>query len=88
MDDGWNRGGCGQRGRGAAIESIGGCTVTFPGKVEIDVCLPGQDCSFVTLEIVRTHVGVQVAPVTVSNGRVVVAAFVGGIAMMADGSNI
>jgi len=70
------------------VKGTRGGAMTFSGKVQIDVGLPGQDCSFVTLEIVRTHVGVQVAPVTVSNGRVVVAAFVGGIAMMADGSNI
>jgi hypothetical protein len=64
--------------------------VTFPGQIEIDVSLPGQNRPFVTLEIVRTHVRVQVAPVAVGGGSVVgvVAAFVGGVVMMADRSHI
>lgn len=65
--------------------------MSFSGKVKIDVGLPGQDCPFVTLEIVWPHVRMQVASVTIGYGRVVavvVAAFVGWIAMMANGSDV
>ena len=65
--------------------------MAFSGEVEIDVGLPGQDCPLVTLEIVRPHVRMQVAPVAITNDRVVavvVATFVGGIAMMPDGSDV
>ena len=64
--------------------------MTFPRQIEIDVSLPGQDCPFVTPEIVRTHVRMQVAPVIVGGSRIVtdVAAFVGGMVMMADRSDI
>jgi len=64
--------------------------VTFSGKVKIDVGLPGQDCPLVTLEIVQPHMRMQVAPVDIGGDRVVVvvATFVGGIAMMADGSDV
>jgi len=58
--------------------------MTFSGQVQIDVGLPGQDRSFITLEIVRTHVRMQVAPVVVGGSRVVVVAtFVVGMVMMA-----
>jgi len=64
--------------------------MTFPGQIQINIGLPGQNRSFVTLEIVRTHVRVQVAPVIVGGSKVVavVAAFIGGVVMMADGSHI
>ena len=61
--------------------------MTFSGKVEIDVGLPGQDCPFVTLEIVQPHMRMQVAPVAIGDDRVV-ATFVGGIAIMTDGSDV
>lgn len=62
--------------------------MTFPGKVKIEVGLPGQDCSFVTLEIIRTHVRMQVAPVVVGDGRVVATTFVGAIETMTGESNV
>ena len=73
------------------VKGIGGGAVTFSGKVEIDVGLPSQDCSLVTLEIVWAHMRMQVAPVVVGGSRVVVAVvatFVGDVTMMADGSNV
>jgi len=65
--------------------------VTFSGKVQIDIGLPGQDRSLVTLEIVWTHVRMQVAPMAVGDGGVivvVVTTFTKAIAMVADGTNI
>ena len=63
--------------------------MTFPGEVKIDVGLPGQDRLFVALEIVWTHVRMQVAPVIVNDGGVVVVAtFVGDVAMVANGTNV
>lgn len=65
--------------------------MTFPWKVKIDVCLPGQDCPLVTLEIVWAHVRMQVTSVVVGDGRVVavvVATFVGTIVTVTDGSNV
>ena len=63
--------------------------MTFPGEVKIDVGLPGQNCSFIALKVVWTHVGMQVAPVMINDGRVVVVTtFVGDIAMVADGTNV
>ena len=64
--------------------------MTFSGKVQIDICLPGQNCSFVALEVVRTHVRMQVAPVVVGNGRWIVidARFVEGIVVMTGGTHI
>jgi len=55
--------------------------VTLSGKVQINVCLPGQDRLFVTLEVVWTHVRMQVAPVVINNGRVVVV-------MMTEGADV
>ena len=46
--------------------------VMFPGKVKIGVGPPGQGCPFVTLEVVCTHVRMQLAPVVV-DGRTVAA---------------
>lgn len=64
--------------------------MTFSGKVKIDVGLPGQDGSFVTLEIVWAHVRMEVAPVVVHDGWIVVgvSTFVGDIAVVAGGPNI
>jgi len=81
LHDGWDRGGCGQRDGATAIKGIRRGTVAFSGKVEIDVCLPGQDGPFVTLEVVRAHVRMHMAPVVAGDGGVVTA-FVWGIAMM------
>jgi hypothetical protein len=61
--------------------------VTFSGKVQIDVCLPGQDCSFVTLEVVWAHVRMEVTPVVVGGGRVVTS-FVWGVILITDGPNV
>jgi len=65
--------------------------MTFSGQVKIDVGLPGQDRPLVTLEIVRPHMRMQVAPVAIGDDgvvAVVVTTFVGGIAIMADGSDV
>ena len=63
--------------------------MTLPGQIQIDVGFPGQDRSFVTLEVVRTHVRMQVAPVIVGSSRVVVAtAFVWGIVITTNRSHI
>jgi len=92
LNNGWDRG----QGDGdnrivnpTAVESTGGGSVAFSGKIQVDVSLPGQDCSFVTLEIVRTHVRIQVAPVVVGGSKIVVAtAVVRGIVMVADRSDV
>ena len=89
MHDGWDSG---QRGDNRVVDptvvkGTGGGAVTFPGQIQVDVGLPGQDRSFVTLEIVWTHVRMQVAPVVVGDGRVVTA-FVGDVVMMTDRSHI
>ena len=67
-----------------------GYAMTFPRQIQIDVGLPSQDCLFVTPESVQTHVRMQVAPVIVGSSRVVtdVVAFVGGMVVMADRSDI
>jgi len=74
------------------VKGAGGGAVTFSGQVQVDVGLPGQDRSFITLEIVRTHVRMQVAPVVVGSGRVVVVAvvatFIVGVVMMTYGPYI
>lgn len=49
----------------------------------MDVCVPGQDRPLITLKIVRTHMGMQMAPVVV----VVATTFVGGIVTVADVSH-
>ena len=89
MHDGWDRGQQGERiVDPTVVKGARGGTVTFSGQIQIDVGLPGQDRSFVTLEIVWTHVRIQVTPVAVGCGRVtVVTAFIGGV-MMTDRSRI
>lgn len=92
MHGGRDRGGYGD-GRianPATIKSVGGCAVTFPGQVQINISLPGQNRPFVTAEIVRTHVRVQVASGIGGGSRVVavVAAFIRRVVKMADGSHI
>lgn len=71
------------------VIGVRGGAVTFSGKVQIDVCLPGQNRPFVALKVVWTHVRMQMAPVVVGNSRVVIVAWiVGGVAMMTDGTDI
>ena len=88
MNNGWNRG-C-RRQDGRIVNPVvvkGACgAVTLSGKVQIDVCLPGQNCSLVTLEVVWPHVRMKVGPVIVGNGRV--ARFVGGVMMMTEGTHV
>ena len=65
--------------------------MALPGKIEVEVGLPGQDSSLVTLEIVRTHVRMQVTPVAVDDGRVVAVVgttIVGAIVAMTNGTNV
>ena len=93
LHDGRDWGDGGQWGGDSGIDSpgtvkgVGSGTVALPGKIKIDVGLSGQDRPFVTLEIVRSHMRMQVAPVAVGDGRVV-ATFIGRIAMVADGTNV
>lgn len=92
MNNWWDRGDSRQRGRDVGIvgppviKGARGGAVTFSGQVQIDVCLPGQNSSFVTLEVVWAHVRMQVAPVVVGNGRI--ARITGGVVRMADGTHV
>lgn len=87
-----NRWNCRQRGGDGGIVSppvekgARGGAVTFSGKIEIDVHLPGQNGTFVTLEVVRTHVRMEVTPVVVGNRRV--SGFVGGVVVMTKGADV
>ena len=57
--------------------------MTFSRKIQIDVCLPGQHSSFITLKVFWTHVRMEVAPVVVGDGRVVIdARFVEGVVVV------
>lgn len=87
MNNGRDRSGDGRIIDPTVVKGAGSGAVTLSGKVQIDVCLPGQDCSFVTLEVVWAHVRMEVTPVVIREGWAVTS-FVWGVILITDGSNV